>query len=202
MSPAGRGVPTLWLPAPSMSRMTPLAERHPPGAARPAAQPPVRRRGRAVPGPGHWRQHRHLHADRPDPAAQAAGARARRAGDALSAGPACRQQHGLADALVSDVSRVPEARRAPGRGAGAPPGRNLGHHRRADRTPGRRAGLGQLLLAARRARPRSAACSARRKTTASSRAIPWWSSATSTGCAGSPRRRRRWARRSWSTTTR
>ena len=47
-----------------------------------------------VAGPRHRRQHRDLHADRPDPAAQAAGEETPRAGDALPAGAAHRQQHG------------------------------------------------------------------------------------------------------------
>ncbi len=123
-------------------------QRHPPGAARPPPQPPLCCRRSAVPGPGHRRQHRHLHAHRPDSAAQTAGARARRTGDALSAGGARRQQHGVADALLPDVPRVPEAGRTVERGAGPPAGRDLGDDRGTDRTPGGRTGVGQLLLGA------------------------------------------------------
>jgi hypothetical protein len=57
----------------------------------------------------------------------------RRTGDALSAGRAQRQQHGIADALVSHVPGVPEAGRAAGRGAVPAPGRGLGERRQPDR---------------------------------------------------------------------
>ena len=138
-----------------------------------------------VAGAGDRRQYGDFHADRPDPAAQAAGRGARRARDALPAGRAQRQQHGPADALVSDVPGVSEARRAAGRGAVPPADRDVGQHRQPDRAARSRDGLRQLLLDARRARPRSGACSTRRKTIRSTRAIRSSCSATTTGSAAS-----------------
>ena len=73
-----------------------------------------------------------------------------RAGDALPAGPAQRQQHGHADALVSDLSGLPAAGRAAGRGAVPPADPGLGQRRQPDRARGGRNGLRQLLLDARR----------------------------------------------------
>ena len=68
-----------------------------------------------------------------------------------------RQQHGHADALVSDVPGVPEARGAARRGDLPPAHRDLGQHRQPDRAARYRAGVWQLLFDARRrsgARPR------------------------------------------------
>ena len=98
-------------------------------------------------------------------------ARSGRAGDALPAGRAQRQQHGLADALVSALPGYPEAGRAALRGALPAAGGGVGQHRQPDRAGRRRDGVGQLLLDARRASRRSAACSTRRRTTRSTRGI-------------------------------
>ena len=65
--------------------------------------------------------------------------------------PAQRQQHGLADALVSDLPGVPEARRAARRSARAPAGGCLDRDRQPDRAHRHRDGVGQLLHDARRA---------------------------------------------------
>ena len=70
--------------------------------------------------------------------------------DALPAGVAQRQQHGDEDALVPHVSGLPEEGRAAGRRAlpAARPG--VGEHRQPDRAARGRAGVGELLYAARR----------------------------------------------------
>ena len=94
------------------------------------------------------------------------------AGDALPAGRAQRQQHGRADALVSDLPGLLQKRAEPlaevlCRRLVA----GLGQHRQPDRAARRRDGLGQLLHDARRAARASGASSTRRKTTRSTRAI-------------------------------
>src|SRR5207237_3150138 len=83
-----------------------------PRVPRPPPQPLVLGCGDPVAGAGHRRQYRTLHAARPDPPPQPAGDEARRAGDALPARFPQRQQHGIADALVSDLSGLSETRRA------------------------------------------------------------------------------------------
>ena len=115
-----------------------------------APEPAVRHRGDPVPGPRDRRKYRDIHADRPDRAAEAAGAEPRGAGDALPAGIAQRQQHGDADALVSHVSGLPEEGRAAGRRALPAARSGVGQHRQPDRAARGRAGVGQLLHAARR----------------------------------------------------
>ena len=56
-----------------------------------------------------------------------------------------RQQHGRADALVSDLSGLPEARRTVGGSALPPADRDVGQHRQPDRAARSRNGVGQLL---------------------------------------------------------
>ena len=120
--------------------------RHP----RPVPEPAVLDCRDPVADHRHRREHGHLHADRSDPAAQAAGEEPRRSGDAVPAGPALRQQHRVAGALLPHLPGVPEARGAAGRGAGPSAGGGVGQHRQPDRARRGGDGVGQLLLDARR----------------------------------------------------
>ena len=124
--------------------------RSPPRHSRLAPQPAVCRSGDPVAGARHRRQYRHLHADRPDPAAQAAGEGPRAARDAVPAGQPQRQQHGRPDALVSDLPGLPAEGPAALAGHLPAPRCGVGGHRQPDRTRLGRDGVGQLLRHARR----------------------------------------------------
>ena len=169
----------------------PRHHEHPPRrsevrGARPAPQSAVRHRRHPLAGAGHRRQHRDFHADRPDPAAEAAGEGPRRAGDALSdAAPttaatwargctrirSIRTSRQRAEPLAEVICRrlVPAS---------------LSVDNQTERVSGGD-GLRQLLHDARRAAGGRARASTRRRTIRSTRAIRSWSSATTTGSAAS-----------------
>ena len=107
-----------------------------------------------------------------------------------------RQQHGRADALVSDLPGSPAEGRAARRGAVPPARAGLGQRRQPDRAGRRGDGVRQLLLHAGRDSRRSAASSTRRRTIRSTGAIRSSCSATTTGSAASPAIPRSSARRS------
>ncbi len=122
------------------------------------SQPALCHRRDAVAGTRHRRQYGDLHADRPDPAEEAARARPGRAGDAHPARQPQRQQHGIADALVSHLPGLPAEGGAALAGHRPPAGLGVVCGRQPDRAARCRDGVGQLLLdAGRQARHRARA---------------------------------------------
>src|SRR6476646_7222278 len=75
-----------------------------PGVSRAPPQPALCKRRDCVAGARYRREHGHLHADRSNPAAEAARGGARVAGHALPAGHQHGQQYGRPDALVPALS--------------------------------------------------------------------------------------------------
>ena len=146
--------------------------RHPLRPARARPQPAVRDRRHSVAGARDRREYRHFHADRSDSAAQAAGRRARAAGDAVPARGAQRQQHGRADAFLSHLSGVPAAGRTALRSA-VPAARPSLGQRWTTRPSGSMSKWSPATISRCWASTRQpVACSTRRRTIRSIRAIP------------------------------
>ena len=138
-----------------------------------ASQPALCDRRDAVAGPWHRRQHGDLHADRPDPAAEAAGAatpeelvmlfqRGSHNGSNMGS-----RMHSYP--IYQDYQQKAGAALAGHRPA---PGPGVGGGRQPDRAGRCRDGVGQLLRRCSASGPPSAACCTRRTTTRSTTAIP------------------------------